>query len=345
MYGNTLRIPYTSRDFPSGTIAPSGDLQTGWGDLLWAALAVSPARVRSRISSRSNSASAAKIPNTRRPAAVVVSICAPCPVSTRRPTPRVDRSCMMLTRWTSVRLRRARFQRLGAVYFRDAGVADQHVSQTAVCDTRAKAPAGEHLSVSYPMSDSMSCIRRARVSRPRRRPASRVAAQILDQVPPARAADASREYAICGDDERLLPSSQRKVQAVVDRAAAVGPLHCLGLSPLDPLAATARTAPVTAGESSAPRQPGWCALDANGRTALVSPRRTWPLVAMSPLPALPSVHRHARTAASSPSSGCSARATTASVSAGLATTSEVGSFPVVPVNAQQARLEVLLWVP
>ena len=61
--------------------------------------AVSPARVRSRISSRSNSASAAKMPNTRRPAAVVVvSICAPCPVSTRRPTPRVDRSCTVLTR-------------------------------------------------------------------------------------------------------------------------------------------------------------------------------------------------------------------------------------------------------
>ena len=33
--------------------------------------------VRSRISSRSNSASAAKMPNTRRPAAVVVSIYAP----------------------------------------------------------------------------------------------------------------------------------------------------------------------------------------------------------------------------------------------------------------------------
>ena len=64
--------------------------------------AVSPARVRSRISSRSNSASAAKMPNTRRPAAVVVSICAPCPVSTRRPTPRVDRSCTVLTRWARV---------------------------------------------------------------------------------------------------------------------------------------------------------------------------------------------------------------------------------------------------
>ena len=40
---------------------------------------LSPAIVRSRISSRSNSASAAKMPNTRRPAAVVVSICAPWP--------------------------------------------------------------------------------------------------------------------------------------------------------------------------------------------------------------------------------------------------------------------------
>ena len=39
-YGNTLWIPYTSRDFPSGTIAGRGDLQTGWGDLLWAALTV-----------------------------------------------------------------------------------------------------------------------------------------------------------------------------------------------------------------------------------------------------------------------------------------------------------------
>ena len=34
-----------------------------------------------------------------RPAAVVVSIFAPCPVSTRRPTPRADRSCTVLTRW------------------------------------------------------------------------------------------------------------------------------------------------------------------------------------------------------------------------------------------------------
>ena len=42
--------------------------------------------MRSRISYRSNSTSAAKMPNTRQPAAVVVSICAPWPASTRRPT-------------------------------------------------------------------------------------------------------------------------------------------------------------------------------------------------------------------------------------------------------------------
>ena len=47
-----------------------------------------PARVRSVIKARSNSASAAKIPNTSLPAAVVVSIAAPSPVSTLRPTPR-----------------------------------------------------------------------------------------------------------------------------------------------------------------------------------------------------------------------------------------------------------------
>ena len=64
--------------------------------------ALSPATVRSRISSRSNSASAAKMPNTKRPAAVVVSICAPSPASTRRPTPRADRSCTVLTQMGEV---------------------------------------------------------------------------------------------------------------------------------------------------------------------------------------------------------------------------------------------------
>ena len=46
--------------------------------------------------------------------------------------------------------------------FRDAGVADQQVSQTAVCDTTARAPSDEPRSVSYPVSDSMSCRRQAR---------------------------------------------------------------------------------------------------------------------------------------------------------------------------------------
>ena len=69
-------------------------------------LALPPARVRSRISSRSNSARAAKMPNTRRPPAVVVSICVPWPASTRRPTPRAASSCTVLTRWARLRPRR-----------------------------------------------------------------------------------------------------------------------------------------------------------------------------------------------------------------------------------------------
>ena len=39
MHADTLHIPYTSREFPSG-ILPSGHLQTEWGDLLRAALTV-----------------------------------------------------------------------------------------------------------------------------------------------------------------------------------------------------------------------------------------------------------------------------------------------------------------
>ena len=42
------------------------------------------------------------MPNTKRPAAVVVSICAPSPASTRRPTPRADRSCTVLTQMGEV---------------------------------------------------------------------------------------------------------------------------------------------------------------------------------------------------------------------------------------------------
>ena len=50
---------------------------------------------------------------------------------------------------------------LGAVRLRDAGVADQYVSQTAVCDRRARTPSGTRRRVSYPVSYSMSCRRRA----------------------------------------------------------------------------------------------------------------------------------------------------------------------------------------
>lgn len=62
----------------------------------------SPAVVRSEMSSRSNSASAAKIPKTSLPAAVVVSIAAPWPVRTLSPTPRAVRSWTVLTRWVKV---------------------------------------------------------------------------------------------------------------------------------------------------------------------------------------------------------------------------------------------------
>ena len=66
---------------------------------------LSPAMVRSPIGSRSNSASAA----TRRPAAVVVSICAPRPASPHRSTQRADRSCPAWTRWARLRPRRSSF--------------------------------------------------------------------------------------------------------------------------------------------------------------------------------------------------------------------------------------------
>ena len=53
-------------------------------------------------------------------------------------------------------------QRLGTIRFGNAGVADQHVSQTLVWDIRARVPSGERCRVSYTVSDSMSCRRRAR---------------------------------------------------------------------------------------------------------------------------------------------------------------------------------------
>ena len=67
--------------------------------------------------------------------------------------------------WWHRRSRRVRRTR-SRVRLRDAGVADQHVSQTAVCDTQVKTPFGTRRRVSYPVSDSMSCIRRAHVPVP-----------------------------------------------------------------------------------------------------------------------------------------------------------------------------------
>jgi len=63
----------------------------------------SPARVRSEIRSRSNSASDAKIPKTSLPEGVVVSIEAPCPVRTRKPMFCNLRSWTTLTRWRRLR--------------------------------------------------------------------------------------------------------------------------------------------------------------------------------------------------------------------------------------------------
>ena len=58
---------------------------------------------RSLLRSPSNSASAAKMPNTRRPAALVVSIWAPRPASTRDSVPGTARVLKELDTWTKVR--------------------------------------------------------------------------------------------------------------------------------------------------------------------------------------------------------------------------------------------------
>ena len=76
--------------------------------------------VRSRISSRSNSANAAKMPNTSRPAAVVVSICAPWPVRTRKPICRSVKSLTILTRWRRSRPSRSSFQTTSTSSLRNA---------------------------------------------------------------------------------------------------------------------------------------------------------------------------------------------------------------------------------
>lgn len=71
--------------------------------------AARPTLVRSETNSRSNSAKAAKIPNTSLPSGVVVLIDAPCPVSTWKPTPLVVRSCTVLMRWRKLRPKRSSF--------------------------------------------------------------------------------------------------------------------------------------------------------------------------------------------------------------------------------------------
>ena len=66
--------------------------------------------VRSEMWARSNSASAAKIPKTSCPEAVVVSMAAPSPVRTFRPIPRLVRSWTVLTRWRRSRASGSSFQ-------------------------------------------------------------------------------------------------------------------------------------------------------------------------------------------------------------------------------------------
>jgi hypothetical protein len=61
------------------------------------------------LTSRSNSASDAKMPKTSLPAGVVVSIAAPCPLRTLRPTPRLVRSCTRFTRCRRLRPKRSGF--------------------------------------------------------------------------------------------------------------------------------------------------------------------------------------------------------------------------------------------
>ena len=40
VYRDELEIPYTSRDFPRGTVPHAGCLRTNWNELLWAAITV-----------------------------------------------------------------------------------------------------------------------------------------------------------------------------------------------------------------------------------------------------------------------------------------------------------------
>lgn len=68
-----------------------------------------PATVRSEMRERSNSARAAKIPNTSLPEAVVVSMAAPSPVRTFSPMSRSVRLWTVFTRWRRSRPNRSSF--------------------------------------------------------------------------------------------------------------------------------------------------------------------------------------------------------------------------------------------
>ena len=71
-----------------------------------------------------------------------------------------DGSCRQVP---PIRLARcSRLSRLGNDRHRARRRIDQQVSQTAVCDTRARTPSGPRRRVSYPVSDSMSCRCRAK---------------------------------------------------------------------------------------------------------------------------------------------------------------------------------------
>ena len=88
-----------------------------------------------------------------------------------------------------------------------AGVADQPVSQTVVCDTRARAPSGARRRVSYPVSDSLSCRRQARVP-VNGRMISVIAALFSRSRPPPPARASSLEHRILSPATATTPAAR-----------------------------------------------------------------------------------------------------------------------------------------
>ena len=78
---------------------------------------------------------------------------------------------------------------------------DQYVSQTAVCDTPSRAPPGARRRVSYSVSDSLSCKRRARGPVP----CAELAAlgEPFERAPDARRAPTARPAETLVPDGRL----------------------------------------------------------------------------------------------------------------------------------------------